>query len=331
MCHGVLCCALLCCAALFCAVLRCALLCCAVPCHVVPWCVLPLHRGLRRALPRRAVLCCAVLCCGVPGCVALHGGALCCGVLCCFVLCRALLCRGVWWVHHTSGPAGVASALVRLLALLWGMRAQVMWLAGGQGAWLGVQRLVESVVRGSGCAVRPGGSGGCPRGCPPLGPVPWSRVLWGSLSLGVCRVMWGGVVWSPRQCWIPSRPVPLPPCRPPSLVSPPCPIPPKPPVPLRLCGGPCFRRGRRLAVRVWWWVVRCSWRFPVWVYPLLPVWVYPPSPVRGLVVGGRDPMWFLRFQVRAAGARLGARAPAGWSAWCVWLALSLRGRAVSIG
>ena len=58
-----------------------------------------------------------------------------------------------------------------------------MWLAGGCGAFLGVVWLVGTVVRGSGCVVRVGGSGGCPRGCPPSGPVPWPCVLWGSLPL----------------------------------------------------------------------------------------------------------------------------------------------------
>ena len=50
--------------------------------------------------------------------------------------------------------------------------------------------VVGSVLPGSGCAVRVGGSGGCPRGCPPWGPVPWSRVLSGSLPLvlGVAAV-----------------------------------------------------------------------------------------------------------------------------------------------
>ena len=31
-----------------------------------------------------------------------------------------------------------------------------------------------------------------------------------------------------------------------------------------LFGGPCYGRGPRLAVRVWWWVVQCSWPLPVW-------------------------------------------------------------------
>ena len=175
----------------------------------------------------------------------------------------------------------------------------------------------------------PGGSGGCPRGCPPFGPVPWSGVFWGSLSLGGCRFLWGGVVWSLWLCWVPSRPIPLPPCRAPSLMLRPCPLPPLASVPLRLCGGLCCGRARRLAVRVRCWVVLCYRRFPVWVYPLRPVWVYPPSPVPGLVFGGRDPVPFARCQVRAAAARLGGRAPPGRSASCLGAAVSLAGRAVS--
>ena len=187
------------------------------------------------------------------------------------------------------------------------------------------------MLRGSGRAVRSGWSGGCPRGSSPLGPVPWSCVLWGSLSLGVCRILWGGPAWCPRLCPVPSHPVPLPPCRRPSLVSRPYPLPPPASVPLRLCGGPCCGRGCRLAVRVRWWVMRCSRRFPVWVYPLPPLWLYPPSPVRGLVVGGRDPVWFVRCQAWAAMARLGGRVPSGWSALCLGVAVSLGGLAVLTG
>ena len=175
------------------------------------------------------------------------------------------------------------------------------------------------------------GQAGVDRGCPPLRPVPWSCVLWESLSLGVCRVLWVGMAWTPRLCRGPSNPVPLPPCRRPSFVSGPCPLPPSASVPLCLCGGPCCGRGRRLAVRVRWWFVRCSRRFPVWVYPLPPVWVYPPSPVRGLVVVGRDLVWFVRCQAWAAMARLSGRAPPGWSALCFGVAVSLGVLAVSTG
>ena len=63
----------------------------------------------------------------------------------------------------------------------------VIWLAGGRGTWLGVVWLVWPAVRGSEWVFRPGGSGGCPWGCPPWGPVPWFHVLWRSSS-GACAV-----------------------------------------------------------------------------------------------------------------------------------------------
>ena len=284
VCFGVPCCAVLCFAVLRSAVLRCAVVPSALPCRAMPcraMVSLAVACGSRRAVLCRAVSSCAVSCRGVSCCVALHGSVLCCGLLCCVVLCRALLHRGVWWVHCTSGLA-----LVRLVASLVGTRAQVMWLGGAWGAWVGVLQLAASLLQGSGCRVQFDGSGGGAQGCPPLGPVPWSHVLRGSLSLGVCRVLLRREAWSPALSWVPSHPVSLPPCRPPSLVSRPCPPPPPMSVPLRLCGGPCCGRGRSLAVRVRWWVVRCSPKFPVRVYSPPPVWVYPP-PVRGLVVGGR--------------------------------------------
>ena len=101
--------------------------------------------------------------------------------------------------------------------------------------------------RGSGWVFWPGVSGGCPRGCPAWGPVSWFRVLWGSLPLGACRVQWSGVSWPPRVRWVPSSPVPLPSCRPPSRVPRPCPLPPLVPVPLP----------------VWWPLL-----WPVVVWPL---------------------------------------------------------------
>ena len=41
----------------------------------------------------------------------------------------------------------------------------------------------------------------------------WFPVLWGSLPLGVYRVLWVGVSWPTRVRWVPSGPVPLPSCR----------------------------------------------------------------------------------------------------------------------
>ena len=238
---------------------------------------------------------------------------MCFAASCCVLLCVAVVCGG-----STVPPVGrgVASALVRLVALLCATLRLCGWLvAGGRGSvWCGLLGLyfgglgVRSVwwVR----RVSPG--------------LPLSRVLWGSLSLGV---LWGGVGWSPRLCWVPSHPVPLPPCCPPSLVSRPCPLPPLASVPLRPCGGPCCCQGHRLAVRLRWWIVRCYQRPPVWGYPPPPVWVYPPSPVRGLVVGGRDLVWFVRCQVSAAAAHFGGRA----SALCLGAAVSLGGLAVLTG
>ena len=179
--------ALLFCSVLGCGVLRCALLCRAVRRCVVPWCVMLWLGLLRRAVPRRVVSCCGVSCRGLPCHGVLQGGALPCDVPCCLVLCRVLPCRGVWWARSRVGSCRCW--------LDWpispcGTQAEVMWLAGGSGAVLCVVWLVGSVLRGSGCAVPVVGSGGCPQGCPPWGPVPWSRALWGSLPLvlGVAAV-----------------------------------------------------------------------------------------------------------------------------------------------
>ena len=60
------------------------------------------------------------------------------------------------------------------------------------GWWLGgVVRcgcLAGSVLWGPGRVARAGGSGRRPWGCPPWGPVPSSRVLWGFWSLGLVAV-----------------------------------------------------------------------------------------------------------------------------------------------
>ena len=176
--RAVSCRALPCCAVLVCAVLWCAPLCRAVPRFVVPWCVVLWRGWLRRAVLCRVVSCCGVSCRGVPCRGVLHGGALRYGVPCCLVLCRVSLCRGVWWALFGS-RSGVGWGRCWLdWPVSWcGTRAEVMWLAGGWGAVLGVVWLVGSVLRGSGCAVRVCGSGGCPRGCPPWGSVPWSGAL----------------------------------------------------------------------------------------------------------------------------------------------------------
>ena len=74
-----------------------------------------------------------------------------------------------------------------------GVRARV-WLAGGWGVQLGVGVSLGSCCGGLGVPLGPVGRVGRSRdgpwGCPPSGPVPWSRVLWGfrSLVLGVAAV-----------------------------------------------------------------------------------------------------------------------------------------------
>ena len=149
-------------ACLCCVVVRPALLCRAAPCRAVVCC----------AVPRRAASCCGVLCLGVPCRGALHGHALRCGVPCCLVLCRGgCVGWGRWWLDSP---------------VTWcGTRVEVLWLAGGWGVRLAVGLLAGSVLRGSGCAPRAGGSGGCSRACPPWGLVLWSRVLWGPLPLAL--------------------------------------------------------------------------------------------------------------------------------------------------
>ena len=185
-----------------CVVVRPALLCHVAPCGA----------AVCRAVPRRATSCCGVSCLGVPCGGVMHGGALRCGVPCCLVLCRG---EGV----------GVGSVLVRLAR-----RVEVLWLAGGWGVRLGVGWLAESVMRRSGCAARAGGSGRLPLGCPPWGPVLWSRLLLGSLPLAL-----GAAAVSPSSSGA---------CVVALAVAP----------------------GRRLAVRAWLWGARrCFRRLPRWV------------------------------------------------------------------
>ena len=175
-----------------CAAVHCALSCSAVPCCAV----------VRLAVAWRAAPCCGATCCVVVCCVVSWGAlsrcaARRCTVLQCAVLPRVVPCFAVAWCvvgpWYPRSGVGWRRRTLDWPALLCGTRSECMWLAGGQWAGLGVVQLVGSVLQGSGCAVRPGGSGGCLRRCPPRGLVPWSRVLWGSLPLGVCRVLWGWV------------------------------------------------------------------------------------------------------------------------------------------
>ena len=231
-CCVVLCFVVLCRAGLCCVAVRSVLLsCCAAPCRAVvclavAWLAAPCY-----AAPRCVALCCVVWWGALSWCSARRCAAVRCAVLPRVVPCFAVP-RCVVGPFHCRSGVGWGRRWLDWPASWCGTRAEVMWLAGVWGAPLGVVWLVGLVLRGSGWAVRPGGLGGRPRGCPPWGPAPWSRVLWGSLSLGVCRVLWGGASQPPRVRWGPSGPVPLPPCRAPSWVSRPCPLPPLVPVPL---------------------------------------------------------------------------------------------------
>ena len=231
VCRVVLCYVLLCCAVPFRTVLCCALLSCGVPCRVPSCCALLCCGRLFFAVLRRAALCCAVPCCGVMWGAVLQCGVVFCVVSCCAVLCRALLCSGS---AVPLNQRGVVLALVRLVALLCGSLAPVMRPVGGWWAWLGVEWLAGSVLRGSERAVRSGGSAGCPWCCPPLVPCP----LWVPVPRGAPEsVGWGAVACSALL-------VPLPSVLLASVSSPDdgaaaaCPFPPVP-VPLCPCGGPC--------------------------------------------------------------------------------------------
>ena len=68
-----------------------------------------------------------------------------------------------------------------------GVRVGV-WLAVGPGLQLGVGGSLGPCCGGPGRAVRAGGLGRCLWGCPPWGPVPWFRALWGSRSLALGAV-----------------------------------------------------------------------------------------------------------------------------------------------
>ena len=131
------------------AVLPCALLVRAVLRRVAPWCA-----ALCRVASRCAVACCALGCLVVLRCTVVRCGAVCRAASCCAVVGRW---RSGWSVSWCG---------VRVRA----------WLVGGWGVRSGGW-LAGSVLRWSGCAARAGGSVRCPLGCPPLGPVPWSRVL----------------------------------------------------------------------------------------------------------------------------------------------------------
>ena len=114
--------------------------------------------------------CCAALCR-----VASRRAVARCTVARCGAVCRGLaLCRG------GSVEVTLACVVVRSAA-----RSVAGW-------WLGVAVrcgcLAGSVLWGPGRAARAGGSGRRLWGCPPWGPVPSSRVLWGFQSLALVAV-----------------------------------------------------------------------------------------------------------------------------------------------
>ena len=228
------------------------MLCWAVLCRAAPCWSLLCRGALCSVVLCRAVSCRGVSCRGVAGCAVLCRDTLFCAVLCpvvgclvsvrftavrCGAVCRVASCCAVFRCAVVcGGPSalpfrrGVVSALVRLVRFLV-RHAGRGYVAGSWprgGVRCGVARWI--CVAGARWAVWLGGSGGFLRGCPPWGPVPWSRVLWGSLPLGVCLVLWGRASWLPQVRWVPSCPSA---CLP-SLVlaSRPCPLVPLVTVPL---------------------------------------------------------------------------------------------------
>ena len=131
---------------------------CAVACFGLSFrlgSVVPCCAALCRVAPRRAVAGCTVARCGA--------------------VCRGLaLCRG--------GSVVVSLACVVVGSAGWSVAG--WWLGGAVRCGC----LAGSVLWGPGRAARAGGLGRRPWGCPPSGPVPWSRVLWGSQSLALVAV-----------------------------------------------------------------------------------------------------------------------------------------------
>ena len=121
--------------------------CCPVVCCAVAWQAAPCC-----AAPRSVVLWCVVSWGALSWCVQQQ-----CSAVRCAVLPRVVLCIVVPWC--VMGPRHCRSGVAwgrRWLdwPVSWcGIQAEVMWLAGGSGARLGVVWLVGSVLRGSGCAV----------------------------------------------------------------------------------------------------------------------------------------------------------------------------------
>ena len=116
---------------------------------------MPCSAALCRVASRRAVARCTVARCGA-------------------------VCRGPAWCRGGSVEFSLACVVVRSAG-----RSVAGWWLGGA---VRCGCLAGSVLWGPGRAAPACGSGRPSRGCPPWGPVPWSRVLWGSRSLALVAV-----------------------------------------------------------------------------------------------------------------------------------------------
>ena len=147
------------------------------------WPALPVGGVLVRRLPGCVVACfdlsfrlgSVVPCCAALCRVASRRAVARCTVARCGAVCRGLaMCRG------GSVEVSLACVVVRSAG-----RSVAGWWLGGA---VRCGCLAGSVLWGPGRAAWAGGSGRRPWGCPPWGPVPSSRVLWGSRSLALVTV-----------------------------------------------------------------------------------------------------------------------------------------------
>ena len=153
-------------AGLCCVAVRSALSCRATPCRAVVCLAVVWLAAPCCPAPRRVVLCCVVSWGALSWCAARRCAAVRCAVLLCVMPCITVPWCVVGPFHCCSG-VGWGRRWLDWPVSWFGSSAEVMWLAGGLGARLGVVWLVGSVLRGSGFAVRVGGSGWCPQGRPP--------------------------------------------------------------------------------------------------------------------------------------------------------------------
>ena len=278
-CFGVPCCAVVCSAVLCCTVPRRAVLCPALPCRAVlcraVLCLAVLWRAaFCCAVPRRAVPCFAVSlrlvpCCGVLCCAVRDCAVLCCIVLCCAVLCCAVLCgwsvapHGPAWGGQGNGQTGCLAVWVAGAPCGLGLCGRLV--AGGRGlTWCGLR---GQCYRGLGVPSGPMRREGVRGVALPFGPMPWSGGVPCPLAVPVPRgapgsAGWGGVgssAWLVLLPWAVT-------CLPASVTSPVLgvvalsPFLPRRPCPCVGVVAPAVERGRGccLAIRVRWWLVRCS-------------------------------------------------------------------------